>query len=235
MNPFRDLWNRLTKADEGHHPPSLVPSETYDPPLPSITLQDLDDPFATPPVRHRYPAATEILNSPLVLRQFDEGTQVEHFSDLLTQAHTTAMSNAELVADYARHLASKYPEAETKALSPTQRMKGGVSSFELNQFLSTVSDAWQTPGNTFRQGTGHFMNQLSLFLDHMNLNKRPRSPGASSMISQADSPPPISTPTPKSKGKTTKRSPAKKRKLSPLKDSDHESLVLTDDGILPMK
>jgi hypothetical protein len=77
---------------------------------------------------------------------------MEHFSDLLAQTHRKAMSNAEIVADYAPHLASKYPRAETKALPPTQGMKGPGRSFKLNQFLSTVSDAWQTPGNTFGKG-----------------------------------------------------------------------------------
>jgi hypothetical protein len=158
---------------------------------------------------------------------------VEHFSDLLTQAHTRAMSNAELVADYARHLASNYPEAETKAVPPTQRMKGPTSSVKLKRFLNTVSEAWETPGNAFQPNSDNLLKQFSSLLDQMNLNKRPRSSSASSIASQASSIPPTSTPTPKAKGKTTKRSPAKKRKLSP-RDSDHESIIeLTDEGILP--
>jgi hypothetical protein len=39
-----------------------------------------------------------------------------------------------------------------------------------------VADAWEIPGNTFRQGTWNSMNRLSSSLDQINLNKRPRSP-----------------------------------------------------------
>jgi hypothetical protein len=138
------------------------------------------------------------------------------------------MSNAELVAAYARDLASKYPEGETKALPPTQRMKDSTPSFKLNRFVATVVDAWETAGNTFQQGTGNFMNRLSSSLDRIDLNKRPRSPS-----------PPTHNPEPptSNSNRKAKRSPTKKQKLSPAKDSDHESLLFTDEdsGMLPMK
>jgi hypothetical protein len=173
MDSIRRLWDGVMKANEGQHRPSLTPGEqTYHQSSPSIAQQDLADEFATPPPTD---LETSILTSPTVLQQFDEDTRVGYCSDLLTQAHTKAMSNAELVAAYARDLASKYPEGETKTIPPTQRMKDSTPSFTLNRFVATVADAWETPGNTFQQGTGNFMNRLSS-LDRIDLNKRPRSP-----------------------------------------------------------